>query len=82
MRSITGSRWNVLEVLAVPLLALAAPTSAITRLYRDVAAQVLPAGGNQSTEQEALVVGVAQRSARPTRNTRRQSHEETNPRRT
>lgn len=48
MRSMTGSRWLALALLAVPLLAPAAPAADGARLYRDMAAQVLPAAGYQS----------------------------------
>ena len=48
MRSITGFRWIALAFLAVPLLAHAAPAEEGARLYRNMAAQVLPAAGYQS----------------------------------
>ena len=48
MRSISGFRWRALALLAVPLLAPAAPAAEGLRLYQDMAAQVLPAGGYQS----------------------------------
>jgi len=48
MRWVSGFRWSVLAILAVPLFATAGPASEIAPLYRNTAAQVLPAGGYQS----------------------------------
>ena len=48
MRSITGFRWGALVLVAVPLLAPAAPAAEAARLYQDTAAQVLPVAGYQS----------------------------------
>lgn len=48
MRPMTGLRWSALVFLAVPLFAPAAPAADGARLFRDMAAQVLPAGGHQS----------------------------------
>jgi len=48
VRLIAGFRWSVLAFLAVPLLAPAAPAAEVARLYQDITAQVIPAGGYQS----------------------------------
>lgn len=48
MGSITASKWSVLAILALPLLAPAAPASDGARLHEDMAAHVLPVGGYQS----------------------------------
>ena len=43
-----GFRWCAVAVLAIPILAIAAPDPARERLLEEMAANVLPAGGYQS----------------------------------